>query len=376
MNSSAIRLFFALALTAGLIVGCGGDDDDDGGETTEPVALTPAEIQEMVGPAVVNITGRLGEEKAGGTGILYSTDEGVRVLTNDHVVAGTTALKVEVAEQSYTARILGEAPCQDVAVLELPSAGTTELTTATFGESTGLESGEEVTALGYPTSGGGSKALATTPGTVTTPQIEGKQISPDLPFYQSLILHTATLNPGNSGGPLLNSAGEVVGVNTLSGGDTSENQFYAISIDQIKPLLESLEAGNDQVNLGWNIAAGDGPTVVEVFGEDFASVYGGGVIVLGVENGLPADEAKDFPIEPLDRILEINGSRVQNVPQVCKILESASPGDKLEITEEFLDFDTFKLVESVPLEITIPATQEPMTTTTPATTTEETTTTP
>jgi S1-C subfamily serine protease len=371
MNRSA-SLFAALALTAALIVGCGGDDDDD--TTTEPVALTPAEIQEMVGPAIVNITGRLGDEKAGGTGILYSTDEGVRVLTNDHVVAGTTALKVEVEGQSYAARILGEAPCQDIAVLELPSAGSTELTTATFGESTGLESGEEVTALGFPTTGGGSKALATTPGTVTTPQIEGKQISPDLPFYPSLILHTATLNPGNSGGPLLNAQGEVVGVNTLSGGGSSENQFYAISIDHIKPLLEGLEAGNDQVNLGWNIAAGNGPTVVELFGEDFATVYGGGVIVLGVTNGLPADEAKDFPIETLDRILEINGSRVSNVPQVCKILEGTSPGDKLEITEEFLDFDTLRLVDSVPLEITIPATQEPMTTTPPPTETTTTTT--
>lgn len=366
------RGMFALGAIAGtaLIAGCGGGSDESD-EPAEPATKDPQTIISEASPAVVKLTGRAGDEKVGGTGVLYETDQGPRVITNAHVVEGTTALSAELTDGGkYTARVVGSAPCQDIAVVELVNAPP-DLATMSLGESAGIISADPVVALGYPLTAqrGGSAGITSTTGDVSNADVVGNQISPDLPEYPALIQHTATINPGNSGGPLLDDSGAVVGINTLSSaGTTVENQFYAITIDHVKALLPSLEAGNDQVNLGWNIVSGEGEAAREYLGS-FASAYKNSVLVVGVAPGSPAEKGD---VTELDGLFEINGSSVENVPQVCKILESASPGDTLRIEEAYLTesggFQAFTANVKIPEE-QVPISDAPPTTETTGTTT-------
>jgi S1-C subfamily serine protease len=365
---------FVLGALAGLLLvaGCGGDDD----EPEEPTTLTPQEVIEQATPAVVKLDGRtegtFGEDaRVGGTGILYSTDAGPRVLTNAHVVDGTTALSGELSDgQKYSANVVASAPCQDIAVVELANLPA-DAATLTLGESADLASADPVVSLGYPLTAqrGGSAGVTSTTGDVSNPDVVGNQISPDLPEYPQLIQHTATVNPGNSGGPLLDDTGNVVGINTLgTAGGEVEDQSYAIDIDHAKTLLPDLEAGNDQLNVGWNIVAGEGPRAQEEL-RGLSALYKSSVLVLGVAPGSPAEKAD---ITPFDGILEINGSSVENVPQVCKILESAGPGDTLRVeeaypNESFTDFTAFTADVKIPEEQSAPTTTTPTTGTTTTT---------
>jgi S1-C subfamily serine protease len=365
---SSLCLGFAVA--GCVLVGCGG-----GGESST-TTLSSQDVIAKATPATVKLTGRAGDSRVGGTGIVYSTTAGPRVITNDHVVAGTTALTAEVNDTRYTARILGEAPCSDLAVLELVNAPT-DLATLTLGTSNGLQPAESVISMGFPITAqrSGSASVTTTTGTISNPNVVGNQISPDLPEYPALIQHTATVNPGNSGGPLLDDQAQVIGVNTISsaGAGTVENQSYAIAIDRVKPLLPQLEAGNDQVNLGWKIVSGDGPELIQTVGRSTAARYRGTVAVLGVTPGSAADQAKPDSVTTGDALFSINGSDVKTVAQVCKILESASPGDTLKVEEAYLNDNS----EFVPytLNITIPENQEAISST-PTSTTTTTSTTP
>ena len=241
----------------------------------------------------------------------------------------------------------------------------------TLGESGGLASADPVVSLGYPITAqrGGSAGVTSTTGDVSNPDVVGNQVSPDLPEYPALIQHTASVNPGNSGGPLLDDSGNVVGINTL-GRPARQNQSYAISMDHVKGLLPDLEAGNDQLNVGWNIVAGEGEGAKEYLGA-LAPLYKQSVVVRGVTPGSPAEKAD---ITPLDGILKINGSSVENVPQVCKILESAGPGDTLRVeeaypNESFTEFTPFTTDVKIPEESTAPAPTEGETTTSSTTTT-------
>jgi S1-C subfamily serine protease len=363
---SSLCLGFAVA--GCVLVGCGGGDE------SSTTTLSSQDVIAKATPATVKLTGRVGDNRVGGTGILYSTSAGPRVITNDHVVAGTTALTAQVDDTRYTARVLGEAPCSDLAVLELVNAPT-DLATLTLGSSSDVQPADPVISMGFPITAqrAGSATVTTTTGTVSNANVVGNQISPDLPEYPALIQHTATINPGNSGGPLLDDQGEVVGVNTLGSGGEVQNQSYAIAVDRVKPLLPELEAGNDQVNLGWKIVSGDGPELVQTVGRSTAARYRGTVAVVGVTPGSAADQAKPDSVTTGDALFSINGSDVKTVAQVCKILESASPGDTLKVEEAYLNDKS----EFVPytLNITIPENQEAIAST-PTSTTTTTSTTP
>lgn len=392
LRLSAPRLFLAIAVAGGIFVGCGGDDGEETTTTTE--ALTPQEVIQQATPSVVKLTGTIGDEKVGGSGVLYSTDEGARVLTNQHVIAGLSSISAEVNDQKVSARVVGEAPCQDVAVLELVNPPA-DLQTMPFGEAASVQSGDEVVALGFPVSAqrAGQASITSSEGDVSNPDVIGNQISPALPQYPALIQHTATVNPGSSGGPLFDDAGEVIGVNTLSsagGGGGVENQFYAIQIDHVTGLLPDLEAGNDQVNLGWNIVPFEflppeelAEDITDQFGtsSDLALSVSRDLVGSGVKGLYVLETAPDSPAEKGnlfrgDLVTEIDGTKVRSVPQVCRILESKSPGDTIEVGGQFITSgkvgqigDTFE-----PQDVKIP--EEQMAATEGTTTPTDTTTTP
>ena len=388
-NVRKARGMFALGATAGLLLvaGCGGGDDDDGDTSTEP--KDPQTIISESTPGVVEIYGKYNDEPVGGSGFIYDPGPPVRVLTNSHVVEGLSSMQVKVGDQlpAVPAQVVAQAPCDDVAVLELPSPPA-EVHALTVSD-TEPESGAPVVAMGYPDNFQKYKqqTVNSTQGTVSNPNLVGNQISEDLPTYPDLIQHTAALNPGNSGGPLLDEQGEVVGINTLSrAGRGSQGQYYSIGIDHVNGLLPDLESGTDVAYVGWAIAPLDlVPPIIRV--ADYINSYGfdvstakanvnfderelNGLYVLGdVDSGSPADKK----IFGGDLITDIDGTSVKTVNQVCKILQSKSPGDSIRVSgigltspEKYTpDYGEASFTEDVEL----PAEQAPATPTTEGETT-------
>ncbi|MFC9846505.1 S1C family serine protease [Streptomyces sp. NPDC060223] len=309
--------------------------------------LSPNEIFERVAPATVQV---LVANEGNGTGIIYDAEQGL-ILTNAHVVAGHASLQVRIADgDPVPVRLMASDPCEDLAVVKLATPQK-DLNQVEFGNSGDLKQGDEVTAIGYPVGAGDiskEKAVLTS-GVVQSPDVgmEGNvSIFPDLP---STVQHSATLNGGNSGGPLLNGNAELVGINTFSLSGT-EGQYYSISSNHAQPLLQGLADGQSKDNPGWQ-------GLISISDPDFASYFSedaqtdalalqkrllanniDGLFVSTVDSNSPAADAQ---LVPGDVITQLKDSPVNTVQQVCDILQSSTPGEKLGVTGAYTDSGTY-----------------------------------
>lgn len=217
---------------------------------------TPADIPAILAkalPSVVEITATMttaspfpfGTANATGTGIVVSRDG--EILTNDHVVRGASSIDVLLDGTStpLPASIVGESPQHDVALLKIGKGVT--LVPATFGHSSAVRVGDPVLAVGYALAlrGGPSVTDGIVSATGRTVSTESATGSPET--LTGMIQTDAAISSGNSGGPLLNGAAQVIGINTMvaaSGSDsTAQNIGFAIPSDTVETLLPSLRAG-------------------------------------------------------------------------------------------------------------------------------------
>lgn len=307
--------------------------------------MSPDEIFERVAPATVQVLGN----ESSGTGIIYDAEQGL-ILTNAHVVAGQTALQVRIADgEPVPVRLMASDPCEDLAVMKLATPQE-DLKQVEFGDSGELGQGDEVTAIGYPEAAGDAsqqKAVLTT-GVVQSPDVAatGYASSPDLP---STVQHSATLNAGNSGGPLLNDNAELVGINSFSLSGT-EGQYYSISSNHAQPHLQGLAEGKGQNNPGWQgLVSVSDPNFAYYFAEnDQADAKAiqkrllnkeiDGLYVKSVDSNSPADES----LVAGDVITHLKDTAVNAVPQVCNILQSSAPGEKLTVDGAFTYSGTYE----------------------------------
>jgi len=266
---------------------------------------------------------------AAGTGmVLTSSGE---VLTNNHVIRGATTIKVIVPQtkKTYAARVLGYDVTADVALLQIVNAS--GLATVNIGDSAKVASGQAVTAVG---NAGGTGSLTVTTGTVTglhrtitVSDDRGGTVQ-----LRNLVETNAPLQPGDSGGPLLNGAREVIGMDSAaaagftfqhSGGDS-----YAIPIDTAMTLAKQIAAGRSStlVHVG-------GTAFLGVDVQPSSSFRGGGLAageaVVGVVPGSPAAKAG---ILAGDVITAVNGRTVSSPTVVLKQLLPHHPGDKITVT--------------------------------------------
>src|ERR1700749_1147438 len=216
--------------------------------------LTSSEIAKRVDPALVDVVSTEGDQGAvaAGTGIVLTSNG--TVLTNNHVIRGATSLKVtDVGNgRTYTAKVVGYDATKDVAVIKLQNAS--GLTTAALGDSSSVRTGDSVTALGNAGGKGGTPSVAA--GSVTalnqsiTASDEGSGVNSEQ--LTGLIETNADIQPGDSGGALVNSYGQVVGMNTAASsgaqvqsdsGQSAPVQAYAIPIDNAETVAKQIEAG-------------------------------------------------------------------------------------------------------------------------------------
>ena len=361
------RVAFITAVTAVLAAGliaCGGDD----GGSSEPTTLTPQEVFQEHQNGTVQIQVGQGEGFSYGSGLIYDLDNG-RILTNAHVVEGASSLKVRVGDEpAVPARVLGSSFCNDLAVVEMSSTPD-NATEVDLGNSDQTQNQDQVTALGYPGTLAEDieeEAIVSSSGAVQSPDVAA---APDASFprFPHLIQHDATINPGNSGGPLFNDEGEVVGINTLGQeGGGVENQFYAISINHAKDMLKDLEQGTSPDDIGWDIAPFSQVLLSDVYPalglgtaalgqqvDQFLINDGtNGMWVWGSTAGKPAEEANLFTG---DLITHIKDTPVEDVATVCDILQSASPGEVIEVNGRYIsDISDDNFLDTWRTEMTLP----------------------
>ena len=274
-----------------------------------------------VGTGVVVIETNLGLEggQAAGTGmVLTSSGE---VLTNNHVIRGATEIKVEVPStgRSYPAEVVGYSVSDDVAVIQ--ASGASNLKTASLGDSAAVNVGQSVQAVG---NAGGTGRLSTAAGTVTSVDrsITVNDDQGGSENLSGLIETDAAVKPGDSGGPLLNGDGQVIGMDTAASvgneiDQTATSDGYAIPINKAVAIAEQIDSGNDSAT-------------IHVGGTAFLGVeattnsYGGtGAAITTVVPGSPAEAAG---LVAGDLITSVGGRTISSPAELSAIVMTQKPG--------------------------------------------------
>ena len=306
-----------------------------GGLTAETVGDPVVRLVEDVRPAVVNVTTDTmsadpyseGGGQGVGSGFIVRPD-GI-IVTNYHVVE--TAQRITVTtpgpdSEEYQARVIGGDEATDLAVLKIEAQ---DLPTIPLGDSDELKLGQQVVAIGY--------ALALEGGpTVTTGIVSalGRSIDATDPncevctnhvrTYSNVIQTDAAINPGNSGGPLLNLAGEVVGINSAGAG-SAENIGFAIAIDAAKPTINSAALNPSAPVAYLGVVT---QSVTEGLALQFDLPVSSGAYILRLSPDGPAEKAG---LETGDVIVSFDGEQVPTSETLGRLIRAHEPGDEVPV---------------------------------------------
>jgi serine protease Do len=260
---------------------------------------------------------RENSQRSLGSGILISKDG--EILTNYHVVRNADAIRVKLADQTeFEARLIGKDDRTDLAMIKIRRSGG-NLPFARLGSSSQLDVGDWVMAIGNPFG---------LEHTVTAGIVSAKGRVIGAGPYDNFIQTDASINPGNSGGPLINAAGEVVGVNSAIFSQTGGNVGigFAIPVDLAKKVADQLRK-NGKVVRGWlGIRAQD---VSPQLASSLGIIRGGEMaVVTEVTEGSPAAEAG---IKTSDIVVEFNGKPVPRSHDFPTVIADTPPGQKVTL---------------------------------------------
>jgi S1-C subfamily serine protease len=281
-----------------------------------------------VGTGVVTVQTnlRFANASAAGTGMVLTSSG--QVLTNNHVIRGATTIRVTVPStgRTYPARVLGYSLAADVAVLKLQ--GASGLRTVTLGDSSTVRVGQAATAVG---NSGGTGTLTSTVGTITAVgrTITVRDDQGATARLTGLIGTDAFLQPGDSGGPLLNADGKVIGMNTAADARfvfrPARSEGYAIPINRAAAIARQIEAGRSSATVHV------GPTAflgVALAPPNSAGASTAGGLVTGVVSGSPADRAG---LVPGDVIVSLDGRAARSPAALVNLLLGKRPGDRVAL---------------------------------------------
>jgi len=296
--------------------------------------MTPQQVVKLVTPSVVRIqasggsgTGSLGrgsqsQQEGSGTGVII--DSSGRILTNNHVVTletNSVASKIQVVlsdGRTLDAKVVGRDPGTDLAVLQVNAQN---LTAAKFAPTGSVEVGESVLAIGYAFNMAGTPTV--TSGVVSATD---RIIPENTTSISGAIQTNAPINPGNSGGPLVDLAGEVVGINTSGQGSNSQGIFFAISSDVAQPVVNDL-VSKGKIDRGFIGIQTHTATSEEAKAQDTPTAAG--TVIDGIQPGTPAEKAG---LRAGDVIVKVGNHDVHNTGDLQQALIDQPPGTKATIT--------------------------------------------
>ena len=261
--------------------------------------------------------------RAAGTGFIISKDG--FILTNNHVVEDATKIEVVLFgddnDVSYQAKVIGRDPLTDSALIQLVEKPSRPLQEAKFGDSTQVEAGDWVMAIGNPFGYDHTVTVGVISATSRAFRVtDGRS--------NDMLQTDAAINPGNSGGPLLNLRGEVIGINTaIITNSRSEGNIgigFAVPSNTVRELLPQLR--NGKITRG-RIGVSVLPIPREAL-EDFGLKERRGALVAQVPAGGAAAKAG---IEPGDIIVQYNGRPVNNSDELVKMVVATKPGTTVPV---------------------------------------------
>ena len=372
-----INRAIALTLTAGVLLGCSGQKKEAKSPAPESSIATPAQtpaaplvtglpdftpLVDKIAPAVVNISTAEkvqsqsragldpicqmwpdfpmcvqrnaqpqgeGREQPRGVGSGFIVSEDGYILTNHHVVDGASSIVVSLNDKrEFKAKVIGSDERSDVAVLKIEGEQLPFLNTANSDE---IKVGQWVMAAGSPF---GLK------NTVTAGIVSA--IKRDTGEYESFIQTDAAVNPGNSGGPLVNMSGEVVGINSQILSNSGSFAGIALAI----PINEALKVA-DQIRATGKVNRGRIGVAIGNVDEDIAKALGlskaSGAMIKTVETGSAAANAG---LRAGDVVLKVDGHEVENSADFARMIGNSTPGTVFK-------FEVWRQGQAVSLNVTV-----------------------
>ncbi len=329
-----------LAVAAALLAGCSGGDDDEptaepvrtvtttreSVETTQsPPPATTGSIAAAVArvlPSVVSVrTSSFGGGEGEASGVILRRDG--LILTNNHVVEGTTSVSISFNDDVHTtpleADVIGTAPERDLAVLRVDAD---DLVPIELARSSALRLGDAVIAIGFPLGLGGP--------TVTSGIVSGLDRTIDGPNgdLTGLLQTDAAINPGNSGGPLVDRMGRLVGINTagIRQADT-EGIGFAIAIDEALGVIGRISDAPPETDawLGISFSSVDSESAAVRLGLDSSTR---GAAITAVYAGGPGARAE---LQVGDVIIAADDVPIRNANALAKLVAGRKVGDELDL---------------------------------------------
>ena len=257
------------------------------------------------------------KEVQGGTGFVISEDG--YIVTNNHVVENADKVEVRIGKERFPAKIVGRDPATDLALLKIDAKR--KLTAIPLGDSDRLRVGEWVMAIGDPL----TFDKTVTVGVVSAKERSGLTADASTRSFENFIQTDAAINFGNSGGPLINVNGEVVGINTAMF-RPAQNIGFAVPINTLKQVLPQLRDKGKVTRgyLGINIRNVD-PDVAAAFRLKGAE----GAFVESVVKGEPADKAG---LQPGDTIVRVDNVPVKETRDLIGYVSAKSPGTHVKLS--------------------------------------------
>jgi S1-C subfamily serine protease len=322
------------------IGGSGGNPFGSGGTGTTPTTAANGQtssIAAKVSPALVNIYTTIetstGSGQAAGTGMIISSSG--EVLTNNHVIADSSTVKVELVASgdTKTAKVIGYDVKDDVALLQIEDVS--GLDAVSFADAAKVQVGDPVVAIGNAGGRGGNPAV--TSGSVTAKDQKvtaGDQGSGDSETLTGMIEISAPIEPGDSGGPLVNSDGKVIGMNTAAAtsdrfsGQGSTTAF-SIPINRAVRIVEQIRNGQESANVHIGDRGLLGVRVQDIETQSSCSpTVSSGALVAGTEADSPADTAG---LGACDVIVSVGGKGVATTSDLNEAMFPYHPKETVSV---------------------------------------------
>ena len=266
-----------------------------------------------------------------GSGVVYMKSNGKGyIVTNNHVISGSDAVQVQLANgKTVSAKVVGKDSTTDLAVLSIDAKYVTQ--TAEFGDSKSLQAGQTVIAVGSPL--GSEYASTVTQGIVSAP---ARTIETSSGHQQTVVQTDAAINPGNSGGALVNSAGQVIGINSMklaqsSDGTSVEGMGFAIPSNEVVTIVNELvkKGKITRPQLGVRVVALNGIPEAYRSRLKIKSNLKNGIYVASINKNSSASRAG---MKSGDVITAVDGKKVDDVASLHIILYSHKVGDTVNVT--------------------------------------------